>query len=74
MKKFLRELKIGLIISIGIFVPYLSIVYLFVQWNISQANNLTESNFSVKEVVVTAIGEIEEKNAHVGRRSPSLIL
>ncbi|SHL82541.1 hypothetical protein [Flavobacterium chilense] len=74
MKKFLRELKIGLIISIGIFVPYLSIVYLFVQWNISQTNNLTESNFSVKEVVVTAIGEIEEKNAHVGRRSPSLIL
>ncbi|SFD38787.1 hypothetical protein [Flavobacterium phragmitis] len=61
MKKFLRELKIGLIISLAVFVPYLTVVYLFVQWNISQTNNLTENDFSEQKVVVSAIGEMEEQ-------------
>ncbi|XZF14214.1 hypothetical protein ACTHGU_20740 [Chitinophagaceae bacterium MMS25-I14] len=61
MKKFLRELKAGAIISLVVFVPYMTAVYLFVQWNIAQTDNLKEDDFSMLAVRIAAIGNASEK-------------
>ncbi|QIH36733.1 hypothetical protein [Sphingobacterium sp. DR205] len=53
--KVLKEINGGLMISLLIFVPYMTVIYLFVQWNLAQTNNVTkddlrELNFKVQNI------------------------
>lgn len=59
MKKFFNELLRGLIVSILIFGPYLAVVYLFVQWNVAQTNNLQESDFTTISFSIAQVDHIE---------------
>lgn len=59
MKKIFNELLNGLIVSLLIFGPYLVVVYLFVQWNVAQTNNLKESDFTSVSFSIAHIDHLE---------------